>query len=71
MTAVCESARGGADSPFDESTLLSKLADNAGAVFPALPQTLAAVIRGDAALLARPWREVLAESLRAPAPAGA
>lgn len=71
MTSVCESARGGADSPFDEPTLLSKLADNAGVLFPALPQTLAAVIRGDAALLARRWRDVLAESLQARAPASA
>ena len=69
MTAVCESARGGADSPFDEPTLMAKLADNAGGVFPALPNTLAAVIGGDAVLLARPWREVLAEALHAPAPA--
>ncbi len=63
MSAVCESARGGADQPFDESTLLSKLADNAAGVFPAIPKTLTAMIRGDAALLSRPWREVLAGML--------
>jgi 2-methylcitrate dehydratase PrpD len=60
MSAVCESARGGADQPFDEPTLLSKLAENAGSVFPAVPDTLATLIQGKAALLARPWREVLA-----------
>jgi 2-methylcitrate dehydratase PrpD len=60
MSAVCESARGGADQPFDEPTLLSKLAENAGSVFPAVPDTLASLIQGKAALLARPWREVLA-----------
>ena len=35
ISAVVESARGGADKPFDEPTLLSKLAENAGSVFPA------------------------------------
>ena len=34
ISAVRESARGGADQPFDEPTLLSKLAENAGGVFP-------------------------------------
>jgi 2-methylcitrate dehydratase PrpD len=61
MSAVCESARGGADQPFDEQTLLAKLAENAGGVFPAVPDVMARVIRGDAALAARPWRDVLAE----------
>ena len=64
MSAVCESARGGADQPFDEPTLLSKLAENAGGVFPAAPDILAGVIRGDAALAARPWREALADMVR-------
>ncbi len=59
MSAVCESARGGADQPFDEQTLLSKLAENAGSVFAAVPETLTRVIRGDAAILSKPWREVL------------
>jgi 2-methylcitrate dehydratase PrpD len=68
MSAVCESARGGADQPFDEPTLLSKLAENAASVFPAAPDALAAVIRGEAAVLARPWREFLAEALRGQAP---
>jgi 2-methylcitrate dehydratase PrpD len=61
MSAVCESARGGADQPFDEQTLLAKLVENAGGVFPAVPDILARVIRGDAALAARPWREVVAD----------
>jgi 2-methylcitrate dehydratase PrpD len=65
LSAVCESARGGADRPFDEPTLLAKLAENAGGVFPAAPDVLARVIRGDPAVLARPWREVLAEMVRA------
>jgi 2-methylcitrate dehydratase PrpD len=60
MSAVCESARGGADQPFDEPTLLSKLAENAASVFPAVPGTLAGIIRGEAGVLASGWREVLA-----------
>ena len=71
MTAVCESARGGANQPFDLPTLLAKLNDNAGGVFPALPPIMAAIINGDAALAARPWRDVVAEMLRDPLPAAA
>jgi 2-methylcitrate dehydratase PrpD len=64
MSAVCESARGGADQPFDEPTLLSKLAENAAGVFPAAPEILARVIRGDGALAARSWREAVADMVR-------
>lgn len=60
ISAVCENPRGGADQPFDEPTLLQKLAENAGGVFPAAPDTLSAIIRGDRALLARPWQEIVA-----------
>lgn len=60
VSAVCESARGGADQPFDEQTLLSKLAENAGAVFPRVPDTLTGIIRGDKDLLSQGWRETLA-----------
>ena len=55
---ICQ--RGGADKPFDEPTLLSKLAENAGSVFPAVPGTLTDIIRGDKALLSKGWRDVLA-----------
>jgi 2-methylcitrate dehydratase PrpD len=61
MSAVCESARGGADQPFDEPTLLWKLAENAAGVFPAMPDSLSAIIRGETAVLARPWRQLQAE----------
>lgn len=64
MSAVCESARGGADQPFDEQTLLAKLAENAGGVFPAVPEAMARLIRGDGALATRPWREVLGEMVK-------
>ena len=56
---------GGADQPFDEKTLLSKLVDNAAPSFPPVPETLKKVIGTDARLLARPWREVLTEMTKA------
>ena len=65
MSAVCENPRGGADQPFDEPTLLSKLAENAATVFPAAPKLLAGVISGDRALAAQSWREFLAGVVRA------
>ena len=64
MSAVVESARGGADRPFDEPTLLSKLVENAGAVFPALPETLKKVIAGDKHLLSQGWKETLAAMVK-------
>ena len=65
MSAVVESARGGADKPFDEPTLLSKLAENAGTVFPAAPETLKKVIAGDRSVLSRRWKETLAAMVEA------
>jgi 2-methylcitrate dehydratase PrpD len=64
MSAVVESARGGADKPFDEPTLLSKLAENAGAIFPAAPETLKKVIAGDKNVLSQGWRETLAAMVK-------
>jgi 2-methylcitrate dehydratase PrpD len=64
LSAVCENARGGADQPFDEPTLRSKLADNAGAVFPAAPDLLSGIIAGERMLLAQPWRDVVASLVK-------
>src|SRR6478672_2206040 len=64
MSAVVESARGGYDKPFDEPTLLSKLAENAGGIFPAAPSTLEKIIRGDKALLSQGWKETLAAMVK-------
>lgn len=61
LIATSESARGGADRPFDEATLLSKLSDNASAVFPRLPEAMARVIAGEAA--AMPWKTFLEKAL--------
>jgi 2-methylcitrate dehydratase PrpD len=63
MSATRESARGGADQPFDEATLLAKLADNAAATFPALPDALARVIRGEQVALAERWETFLKGAL--------
>ncbi|MCC6710665.1 MAG: MmgE/PrpD family protein [Gammaproteobacteria bacterium] len=60
ISAVVENPRGGADQPFDEPTLLSKLAENTRAVFPAAPKLLAAIIAGEKPALARDWRETVA-----------
>jgi hypothetical protein len=64
MSAVVESARGGADKPFDEPTLLSKLAENAGAVFPQIPGAMTGIIRGDKDILSKGWKETLAAMVK-------
>ena len=64
MSAVVENPRGGADQPFDEKTLLSKLAENTAMAFPAAPKLLAGVISGDRALLARSWRDAVADLVK-------
>lgn len=60
MTSNVVSPRGGADQPFDEATLLSKLAENMGGIFPAAPAVLAAIIAGERGTLAKGWRETVA-----------
>jgi 2-methylcitrate dehydratase PrpD len=63
LGATRESARGGADQPFDEATLLAKLADNAATVFPRLPEALGAVVNPDRAIGPRKWSELLKSAL--------
>ena len=63
MSAASESARGGADRPFDEATLLAKLAENTAAVFPRLPEALRRVIAGERAAAALPWKAFLESHL--------
>lgn len=60
MSSTVHNPRGGADQPFDEPTLLKKLAENIGTVFPAAPKPLAAIIAGDPAALGKGWRETVA-----------
>ena len=58
-SAVCESARGGADQPFDDATLLHKLRDNASDVFPALPDLAWKMVGGDSEILDLRWRDAV------------
>jgi 2-methylcitrate dehydratase PrpD len=63
LSATSESARGGADQPFDEATLLAKLSDNASGAFPRLPEALSQVIAGSPSALSRTWKEFLEATL--------
>jgi 2-methylcitrate dehydratase PrpD len=56
--AECASARGGSDQPFDEATMLAKLAENTRASFPAMADVLAGLLAGDRP--GRPWRDTVA-----------
>ncbi len=58
-SAECLNARGGADQPFDETTLLAKLNDNCGRVFPAMPNVLRSILAGDPQMLNRSWRDAV------------
>ncbi len=61
QSALRESARGGADQPFDEATLRAKLGENAGGVFPAAAALLWKIVEGDERMARRPWDEVVRE----------
>ena len=63
MSAISESARGGADQPFDEQTLLAKLSDNTSCVFPRLADGLAKVLKGEPAMSSLAWRTFLEKHL--------
>jgi 2-methylcitrate dehydratase PrpD len=56
MSAVCESARGGADQPLNEQTLFAKIDENASAVFPAMRSVFASIVSAEPAAVARSWR---------------
>lgn len=59
-SAECLNARGAADQPFDEATLLAKLEDNCAHIFPAMPRVLRAILAGDAEIMKRSWRDAVA-----------
>lgn len=69
MIASVSSPRGSADQPFDEATLLAKLADNADGIFPAASAWLSRIIAGDPSALARSWRDTVADMARGEAAA--
>ncbi|UHC19965.1 MmgE/PrpD family protein (plasmid) [Methylobacterium currus] len=61
LSALCESARGGADQPFDTDTMLAKLAETSRA-FPRMAPFLEGIVRGgDERTFQRPWRDCVAE----------
>ena len=53
----CHSARGGTDQPFGDAILLTKLAENTAAVFPAMRAELEAILAAAPDALARNWGE--------------
>ncbi len=57
------SARGGADQPFDEATLLAKLSENTAGAFPAMAGVLAGIVRGEADPDAT-WRDTMDDMMR-------
>lgn len=64
-TSEKTNARGGADQPFEEDTLLDKLSDNTGRIFPLMAAGLTAVLRGEHRTKPLLWRDLVA-SLTAP-----
>jgi hypothetical protein len=63
LSALCESARGGADQPFDTDTMLAKLAETSRA-YPRMAAVLEWIVRGaegDERDLQRPWRDCVTE----------
>ncbi len=62
-SAECASARGGADQPFSEETMIDKLAEGTRAVFPGMAAPLTALVRNKDGWSGRRWREMLAAML--------
>lgn len=58
-TASCLNARGGADQPFDEATLIAKLTENLGTALPGMVGPLVALLKPSEADR-RPWRDCVA-----------
>lgn len=59
-SASCLNARGGADQPFEDATLVAKLQENAGSALPGMAAPLTRLLTSDAED-ARPWRDLVAE----------
>lgn len=58
-SAVCESARGGADRPIAHEVLRQKFAENADATFPRMLPVLDRLIAGDGNIRSALWRTVV------------
>lgn len=65
-TGSCLNARGGADLPFDEVTLIAKLTENAGSVLPGMVAPLVALLK-PSDRDQRPWRECVSRMKGEPA----
>jgi 2-methylcitrate dehydratase PrpD len=59
LSAVCESAEGGADRPIPPDMLRRKFTENAGTAFPAMLPIFDRLIAGDRDLLGLPWRTLV------------
>lgn len=59
-SAECLNARGGADQPFDEATLLAKFEDNCARIFPAMPSVARSLLAGDPQIMTGSWRDAVA-----------
>lgn len=64
-SASCLTARGGADQPFDEATLIAKLEENAGSALQSMVAPLVRLL-ASSANDHRPWRDVVAEIGKTP-----
>ncbi|BAQ50076.1 MmgE/PrpD family protein [Methylobacterium aquaticum] len=63
LSALCESARGGADQPFDTDTMLAKLAETSRG-YPRMAAVLERIVRraeDDERDLQRPWRDCVTD----------
>lgn len=61
--AECESAKGGADNPFDQATILGKLDKAMNAPFPRMAPYLRALQGADDAALREPWRAAVKQMM--------
>ena len=59
LTEFVAGPKGGADAPFDEPTLFSKLAENTRVVLPQARPVLESIVAGHPDALARSWRETV------------
>jgi len=62
-SAECASAKGGADQPFDEPTLMSKIETNASIV-PGLSALLVSIARDSASIGGLPWSRLIEDNLK-------
>lgn len=58
-TAECLNARGGADMPFGQGTLMEKFAENTHAVFPSMADYADKILKNSSAIDEMPWDELV------------